>query len=211
MRKLDPEKHAARRQMIVEAAKGCFTRKGFHQTSTAEICAEAGMSPGNLFHYFSSKKAIIAAIVEQERRDTARYFEEIGATGDRFDVLRSFMDIILTLAADPGFAGLALEISAEATRDRDVAVLVRRNDRELRAHLEKLLTEAVQRGDVDSGLEPATAATWIAAIVDGIFGRVAADPSFRPLAERKTVHLLLDRMMRPDRHRDGKRSKRLLQ
>ncbi|WP_164076138.1 TetR/AcrR family transcriptional regulator, partial [Stenotrophomonas maltophilia] len=50
MRKVDPDKHEARRQQILKAAIACFTAKGFHRTSTAEICAEAGMSPGNLFH-----------------------------------------------------------------------------------------------------------------------------------------------------------------
>ena len=55
MRTPNPEKQEARRRQIMEAAIGCFGKKGFHGTSTNEICAAAGMSPGNLFHYFPSK------------------------------------------------------------------------------------------------------------------------------------------------------------
>ena len=114
MRKVDPEKFEARKQQILDAAITCFTRKGFHGTSTAEICAEAGMSPGNLFHYYPTKQAIIAAIVEQDRRETAAYFAQIDKSQDLFGEILKFMDIVLELAADPAYSSLALEIAAEA-------------------------------------------------------------------------------------------------
>src|SRR4029079_9694967 len=65
-----------RRTEILEAARRCVARSGFHQTSMHDICAEAGMSPGNLYRYFPSKEAIIAAIAE---RDRAEVGAELGA------------------------------------------------------------------------------------------------------------------------------------
>ncbi|WP_230391141.1 TetR/AcrR family transcriptional regulator [Burkholderia cenocepacia] len=62
MRKIDPERVEAKRRQILDAAIDCFARDGFHATSTAAICKAAGMSPGNLFHYFPTKAAIIEAI-----------------------------------------------------------------------------------------------------------------------------------------------------
>ncbi len=53
------DKQRAKRKEIVEAAMVCFSQKGFHATSTAEICKEVGMSPGNVFHYFATKDEII--------------------------------------------------------------------------------------------------------------------------------------------------------
>ena len=41
MRTIDPDKHAARRDAILAAARSCFARKGFHQTSTAPSRAGA--------------------------------------------------------------------------------------------------------------------------------------------------------------------------
>lgn len=196
MRKVDPEKHEARRQAIVEAAKSCFALKGFHQTSTAEICAAAGMSPGNLFHYFPNKKAIIAAIVDQEQAETAAYFETLGVREDLYGALIEFMDVILDMAADADSSSLALEISAEAMRDPDIGVRVARNDAELRTALAELLREAAQRGQIDKTLDATSTASWLATLVDGIFNRVAVDADFHPREQGATMRLLLGRFLR---------------
>src|SRR5260221_11274361 len=64
MRKVDPVKHEKKRQDILEAAGRCFVRDGFRGASTSDICAEAKISPGHLYHYFASKEAIMAAMAE---------------------------------------------------------------------------------------------------------------------------------------------------
>lgn len=197
MRKIDPEKHAARRQVILDAAIACFARKGFHGTSTAEICAEAGMSPGNLFHYFPTKHAIIAAIVEEERQETAEFFRELHEAPDLFAAILGFMDVVLGLAADPIYSSLALEIAAEAMRDERIGELVAANDAELRAALSAVIAAAHGRGQIDTAIDPEAGARWIAAMIDGIFGRIAVDPGFKPDQEGPMMHLLLTRFLCP--------------
>jgi hypothetical protein len=56
MRTVDPEKHQQRRLSIIGAAVDLFATKGFAATTTAEICRAAGISSGNLFHYFPSSR-----------------------------------------------------------------------------------------------------------------------------------------------------------
>nr|WP_314635365.1 TetR/AcrR family transcriptional regulator [uncultured Janthinobacterium sp.] len=197
MRTIDPGKHAARRDAILAAARHCFARKGFHQTSTAAICAQAGMSPGNLFHYFPTKQAIIAAIVDQEGSETAAYLAELQDSADSYGALLAFMDVVLALAADGDVAGLALDIAAEALRDADIAARVARNDAAMRAGVQALLVSAAAQGQVDAALDPAQTAGWIAALIDGIFNRVAVDPHYAPLAQRASLQLLLARFLRP--------------
>lgn len=197
MRKIDPEKHAARRQVILDAAIACFARKGFHGTSTAEICAEAGMSPGNLFHYFPTKHAIIAAIVEEERQETAEFFRELHEAPDLLAALLGFMDVVLGLAANPVYSSLALEIAAEAMRDERIGELVAANDAELRAALSAVIKAAHARGQIDTAIDPEAGARWIAAMIDGIFGRIAVDPGFKPDEEGTMMHLLLTRFLSP--------------
>jgi TetR/AcrR family transcriptional repressor of uid operon len=196
MRKIDPEKHAERRQTILDAARACFAKKGFHGTSTAEICAAAGMSPGNLFHYFPSKQAMIAAIVDEEGVSTAAYFETMGQENDLYAALVTFMDGVLDLAADPAFASLTLEIAAEAMRQGDMRSRVERNDKAMRDALHAVLQEAASRGQIDATLDVTATAVWIAALIDGIFSRVAVDPDFQPLQNRTMMHRLLDRFLR---------------
>ena len=196
MRKVDPQRYAARRQAILDAAKTCFAKKGFHGASTAEICAAAGMSPGNLFHYFPNKPAIIAAIVEEEGAETEHYFAGLMQRADLFAALGEFMDVILDLASDADYASLTLEISAEAMRDAAVAERVANNDAALRSMLTVLLAEAARRGQIDPSLDPREAARWIAILIDGIFNRVAVEAGFRPKNLRDGLCLLVERFLR---------------
>lgn len=49
---------------IVEAATQLFAKEGFHGSSTRKIAAEAGVSEGTLFHYFSTKNVLLLAILD---------------------------------------------------------------------------------------------------------------------------------------------------
>ncbi|MFF7604504.1 TetR family transcriptional regulator [Streptomyces parvulus] len=62
MPRLTPERREARRAEIVAAARRCFSRDGFHQSSMPAIAAEAGVSQGAPYRYFESKEQIILAI-----------------------------------------------------------------------------------------------------------------------------------------------------
>jgi AcrR family transcriptional regulator len=53
------------RARIIEAADGLFRRLGFAKTAVADIAAELGMSPANVYRFFSSKNAIVEAICQR--------------------------------------------------------------------------------------------------------------------------------------------------
>src|SRR5215831_12522078 len=53
------------RARIIEAADGLFRRLGFAKTAVADIAAELGMSPANVYRFFSSKNAIVEAICKR--------------------------------------------------------------------------------------------------------------------------------------------------
>jgi AcrR family transcriptional regulator len=50
------------RARIIEAAEALFRRLGFAKTAVADIAAELGMSPANVYRFFASKNAIVEAI-----------------------------------------------------------------------------------------------------------------------------------------------------
>src|SRR3954447_15883797 len=72
MRRANAQLQSDRRAEILAAAQRCFVRAGFHGASMQDICAEAGMSPGNLYRYFPSKEALIAGIAERDRAEVAQ-------------------------------------------------------------------------------------------------------------------------------------------
>lgn len=181
----------------MEAAGECFSRRGFHATTTAEICAAAGMSPGNLFHYFDSKSAIVEAIVDEERSDTAAYFAALEDAPDHFEALLDFLDVVMAFAADKAYARLALEIAAEAMRNPAIGARTAAGDAETRAAIAGLLRGAMARGQVDAGLDPEQAASWVAALIDGVFSRLAMDAGFDPQREAPMLRLVVRRFLKP--------------
>jgi AcrR family transcriptional regulator len=52
------------RERILAAAKLLFARKGYPNTSTADIAAEAGVAEGSIFYHFGSKRNLMTAIGE---------------------------------------------------------------------------------------------------------------------------------------------------
>lgn len=54
----------ARREVILTAAARVFADKGFGHTKISDIAAAAGQSHGLVYHYFASKEAVFAAIVD---------------------------------------------------------------------------------------------------------------------------------------------------
>ena len=62
MPRISAERREAKKADIVAAARRCFARDGFHQTSMPDIAAEAGVSTGAPYRYFASKEEIILEI-----------------------------------------------------------------------------------------------------------------------------------------------------
>src|SRR5436853_7739486 len=53
------------RARIIETAETLFRRLGFAKTAVADIAAELGMSPANVYRFFASKNAIVEAICQR--------------------------------------------------------------------------------------------------------------------------------------------------
>lgn len=187
MRTVNPDKHAAQHDAIVEAARRCFAEAGFHNTSVQTVCAEAGVSSGKLFHYFANKKALILAVVDDQGRRLQSHVDTLSMETDGARSILRFLDDILSLAADAAETRLILEIVAEAARDRDVATLARDQDLRLAQGLEDLVTKAAATGAARPILSGRQAASFLMLMIDGVFSRVASDSGFDPDAERSAL------------------------
>jgi AcrR family transcriptional regulator len=52
-----------RREHIIQTAMRVFARKGFMRATNKDIAAEAGITPGLIYHYFKSKEALLEAVI----------------------------------------------------------------------------------------------------------------------------------------------------
>lgn len=172
-RPVDPEARATRIRQILDGARRCFLRKGFHATSTAEISAEAGVSVANLYQYFPTKDDLVLALVEDDLRSDL----ELIALVARAPTLRAGLEAAnQAMYADAHFADLSrlrLDVLTEATRRPAVAAAVRAAEAKMVTAIAALLERARANGEIDSRLEPRAAAALILSLTDGLGCRFA--------------------------------------
>src|SRR5579863_3476481 len=58
-----------RRRAILDAALACFARRGFAATTIDDIRRAAGASIGSIYHHFTSKEQLAAALFVEGLRD----------------------------------------------------------------------------------------------------------------------------------------------
>jgi AcrR family transcriptional regulator len=68
------------RARILEAAEEQFRRVGYHRTSVADIAAELGMSPANIYRFFPSRDAINESICGRVVNEVADIASAIART-----------------------------------------------------------------------------------------------------------------------------------
>ncbi|GGZ63425.1 TetR/AcrR family transcriptional regulator [Streptomyces subrutilus] len=200
MRTVDPARHRERRRHIVDAAAGLFAARGFERTTTAEICKAAGMSAGNLFHYFPTKRAIFHAVFvedEQERAAKAGRFAAALASDDPWAALLDVVDLLTAPALEPLVPALVMEAVIQAYRDPELEALLSRDEEDERGAVTALLRRAAAAGALDPGLEPEATAAWVMALIGALYTSAATDPSFDPAAQLPTLRLILRRFLRP--------------
>lgn len=173
MRTRNPALHDKKRSQIVEAATGCFIKNGFHQTGMQEICAAAGMSPGALYRYFSSKQKIIEALADEERALNREWLNVLATYPNVVEGLEVVIAKLAPLLVDQSAARLTLEVGAEAARNAEIAAIFAESDDEVRNALVSALKRGQQKGHVRADLDVPAAAHLLIAIFDGLLGRAA--------------------------------------
>ncbi|GAA4992932.1 TetR/AcrR family transcriptional regulator [Kineococcus glutinatus] len=196
MRTIDPEKHRQRRMRIVEAAVALFAEKGLAATSTADICRAAGISTGNLFHYFASKQEVFHGIFELDRDEWDHHFAAAAADPDPWHALTVVIDRVAADTAHPVVAGLLVEMVAQSHRDPVTARLVAEGDARMVRGIGALVRRMVEAGTADPGMAAEEAARWVLTLVESFYGRGYPEPGRDRAADVATVKLLVARVLR---------------
>ncbi len=155
----------AQRERILGAAQKCFIESGFHAASMASIAETAGMSAGLMYRYFENKSAIVLAIIERQLADAheslSRQKPASDLAADLFALFRGWQ------ARDPSVmnAALYLEMSAEGTRDPQVAAAVRAADAQLHEDLKAWVARPREQGGLGLPADKARRARGDAAVL----------------------------------------------
>jgi AcrR family transcriptional regulator len=177
--KLAPETQQARREHILAAAERCFIEKGFHPATMADICREAGVSPGALYTYFASKEDLITGLCKREKD---RFTSELARITETVDIMTALQSLAEQYCCNEPIekVRLHMEIAAEAGRSETIGRTVREMDRMVCEGLASLLEREKERGRIAPELPAETIVRAMCALGDGLFLKRAADPHFDP-------------------------------
>jgi AcrR family transcriptional regulator len=160
---------AARREQILDAARTCFLRNGFHATSMQDVIAEAQLSVGAVSRYFRSKDEIVAAIAEQYSGEINKQLAQFANDPDRplTEVMQKAIDLVDANVGPDGVMRLAVVLWAEALRDKAVAAAVERAYSMLRETFVQLARRAVRSGELPPDAEPGPTGAALYSLVAG--------------------------------------------
>jgi AcrR family transcriptional regulator len=172
---------------ILDAAERVFARAGFHAATMNDIAVESGMSPGNLYRYFSSKDALVDGIAERDRMEIAADFAKLEPSkGGLLDQLEELGRHHMTRKPREK-AIIALQIWAEAARKPQMARICAGFDETVEQGLAAAVEAARASGELPSNLDQARFLQAIFMMADGFFCRRAVDPDFDAAAGAETL------------------------
>jgi AcrR family transcriptional regulator len=178
----------AQRERILNAAQQCFIESGFHAASMANIAETAGMSAGLMYRYFENKNAIVLAIIDRQLRDAheslSRQNPASDLAADLFALFRGWQ------ARDPSVmnAALYLEMSAEGTRDPQVAAAVRAADAQLHEELKAWIARPREQGGLGLPADKAAARVlMLQSFVRGLAVNAVRNPGLDPALVRRAI------------------------
>lgn len=162
-----------RRQALIAAAEAVLAREGVGGTSVRAICAEAGVSPGLLGHYFEGVDELIARAYEAvgQRIDAALEAALTAAPPNpRARLLAYLTASFAPPVLDPNLLAAWIGFWSLVKTKPRIAAIHAASYADFRARLERLLVEARAR-------DTRQAAIALTATVDGLWLELCLDPT----------------------------------
>ena len=131
-----------RRRQILDAARACFIRKGFYETSMQDVFTESGLSAGAVYRYFKSKDELVKAIATEGEALLTRFLEQLldeDPLPPLDEIVGRFADFALTLTAPDGILRIAPHAWAAAMYNPDITVAIQELIRTIRTWLFKIV------------------------------------------------------------------------
>ncbi|HEY6226685.1 MAG TPA: TetR/AcrR family transcriptional regulator [Verrucomicrobiae bacterium] len=184
-----------RRSQILDAALVCFAKRGFHQASMHDISAEAGISVGLIYRYFENKEAVISAMADRHKKEISEMLER----ARKAPTLLESLEILFTAHCcenEPRvISAFVVDLYAEASRNPQVADLVRDVLKTAMNGVTDLIARAPEAQEAAHGLSPADLAELIFAVARGMLMLDVLRPQEMTAAERRTRQVEVTRRL----------------
>ena len=162
-----------RRRELVEATLACIAALGLEHTTVREIAVRAGVTPGLIRHYFSSKDELVLAAyrhhVETMTAASRKAVAEAG--GDPVAQLAAFVSANLSPPIlDPSNLSLWASFVTTVRTDTLMADVHREGYQGYRSAAEQLLQRAAEKSGIEvTGAQVRNLGIALNAIIDGLW------------------------------------------
>jgi AcrR family transcriptional regulator len=178
MPKISEAKRETRRQEILDAALRCFSRDGFHNTTTADIVRESGVSQGTLYLYFATKEDIVVALADERHQGEAMINALAQGEQDPIRGLLALIELYGEGLTDPrriamrrvGIQGWGEALRNERIRKSAVEGLVT-----VRAAIMRLIERGQHTGQIRAEVDAEAVARTLIATFQGLVLQIAWD------------------------------------
>lgn len=166
-----------RRKALILATIRCLARIGARATSVREICAEAGVSPGLLRHYFEGKDDLVVQtydyLTTKVNQRCADILEDGSGTPDS-KLARLFVHILKDEWVTDEMLGVWVAFWSLQRSDPKLAEAHRRYNQDFRKLLEKTLVALADSHKLDTDAH--LMAISLSALMDGLWLELCLDP-----------------------------------
>lgn len=146
-----------RRQHILDAARRCFARKGFYETSMQDVFRESGLSAGAVYRYFKSKDDLIQAIAAQAFSQVTSVIDEALAQDPMpglDEIMGTLAEAAFRLSGPDGQTRIAVSAWAAALHDPEMGAVVRDVLGQFRGSWVKVAQRLADEGRLTQGADP---------------------------------------------------------
>lgn len=168
-RSVDPERTAARRAEILDAAAIEFTRRGFDGTRVTDVARRAGVAAGTVFYYFTDKAALFRALFTTDGPRFHELADQARRIDDPLAAVLHVVDGMTAESVEPEAALMVVEMIRRITIDAELAAIVQENAAVAHATLTDLIERGVTSGRFSSTHRSATSAAVVTSMIDGLF------------------------------------------
>ena len=173
-----------RRDALVNATIRCLARLGPRATSVREICAEAGVSPGLLRHYFEGKDDLVAQSYMQLTAKLNGKVEAFLLDPDRDPEQRLeqlFIHILTEEWVSDEILGVWVAFWSLQRSDKRLSDLHRVYNRVFRNLIGQVLAELAEQRGITTNIR--LSAISLSALLDGLWLELCLDPEEFSAAE----------------------------
>jgi AcrR family transcriptional regulator len=188
---------AEQRAKILDAARKVFARKG-RAATMAEVAAEAEVSQGLAYRYFTSKEALFNTLIEQMVQSgppaVQLILEMPGTPGERLDLMIS--RVVESRRERPEFHQIFFQMIIDETIPNDLRELVSKQGQTFQEVMRQLIVEGQATGEVAAGDPDQLVAAVMACFLGLWSGMALHDP--KEVKKHFPDARIILRMLRPD-------------